>query len=142
MDFSRYEHLLQICNKANHTALECQNRFNHTSRLENPPKSFAAMNTSLGRPDPTIYTDSGATTRILNDHGKIIEITPYEGNESLYVGNEESLEITHINGEGNIQTKLGDLKLKNVLIVPDIKKNLKNVLIVPDIKKNLIYVGQ
>ena len=37
-----------------------------------------------------------------------------------------SLDITHV-GEGLIDTKEGSLKLNNVLIVPEIKKNLLSV---------------
>ena len=54
------------------------------------------------------------------------KIKNYKGNETIFIGNGESLNISHI-GEGKIQTNNGILNLKNVLIVPDIKKNLMSV---------------
>ena len=76
--------------------------------------------------DNALYADSGATTHILNNPGKISQLKTYKGGDSLYVGNGDSLDITHI-GEGDIYSKNGKLKLKNVLIVPDIKKNLLSI---------------
>ena len=76
--------------------------------------------------DPNFYADSGATTHITNDSGNITKIAPYKGNKSLYVGNGESLKITRVS-ETNIKTNHGNLNLKNVLVVPDIKKNLLSI---------------
>ena len=73
-----------------------------------------------------MYADSGATTHILNNPGKVSKLKTYKGGDLLYVGNGDSLDITHI-GEGDIYTENGKLKLKNVLIVPDIKKNLLSI---------------
>lgn len=83
MNFKGTNVYCKICNKVNHYTPKCLNSFDPTSELENPPKSFKAMNRSLDRPDPTLYADSGAITHILNDLGKITKVTPYEKNESL-----------------------------------------------------------
>lgn len=60
---------------------------------------------------------------MINNLHKISNVIPYKGNDSIYVGNGESLKIYHV-GEGNIETKHEKLLLKNVMIVLEIKKNL------------------
>ena len=50
--------------------------------------------------------------------------TDYHGPDDITIGNGKSLDITYV-GERNIHN--GNLKLKNVLIVPEIKKNLLSV---------------
>ena len=73
--------------------------------------------------DPTFYVDSGATTHITNNLGKMTQITPYNGNDAIVVGNGEALRMSHI-GEVRLKSKHRDLKLKNLLVVLEIKKNL------------------
>ena len=51
--------------------------------------------------DPNLYADSGATTHMLNDPGKLSKVMRYKGNDTILVGNGESLNISHI-GEGKI----------------------------------------
>ena len=62
----------------------------------------------------------------MNHTGKISRLTPYHGKDSLYVDDGNSLDITHVS-EGLIDTKEGSLKLNNILIVLEIKKNLLSV---------------
>lgn len=73
--------------------------------------------------DPMLYANSSATSHVVNNSGMISSTQPYKGTEKLYVGNGEGLQITHID-EGNIPTKHSSLKLKNVVVVLNIKKNL------------------
>ena len=61
--------------------------------------------------DPNLYTDSGATTHMINNSGKLSKIIPYKGNETIVVGNGERLNISHL-GEGKITTENGTLNLK------------------------------
>lgn len=109
----------QIYGKRNHTAIRCWSRFNHSVQPEDElPQALTALriNDDL---DPTLYADSGATTNIMNHTGKISNLTPYYGKDSLYVGDGNSLDITHV-GEGHVKTKESSLKLNNILIVPKI----------------------
>ena len=71
--------------------------------------------------DPSFYVDSEATTHITNDAGKLSYIKSYNDNDVIYVGDENSLPISHI-GEVNVNTEDGQLNLKDVLVVPDLKK--------------------
>lgn len=62
----------------------------------------------------------------MNDTGTISYLQPYNGKEKLFVGNDAELKISHI-GQGKLQTQSSMLNLKDVLIVPNIKKNLISV---------------
>lgn len=56
----------QIWGKLDHTALECQKRFDHAYQSEEILEALAAL--TLNEVDDTnIYADSGATSHILND---------------------------------------------------------------------------
>ena len=71
--------------------------------------------------DPIFYMESGATTHITNDLGKMSQVIPYKGYDAIFVGNGEALRISHI-GEARLKTKHRDLKLKKLLVVLEIKK--------------------
>lgn len=65
-------------------ALEWWDRFDGSFQSKDIPRALAAM-TINDNADPTLYADSGATTDIINDSGKISIIKPYKGNESIYM---------------------------------------------------------
>ena len=86
----------QICGKFNHTSLECWNRFDHSFQPEDHLlKGLAAM-TIRNEDDPNLYVDSGATTHMLNDTGKLMKLGPYKGNNKIFFGNGDCLNISHI----------------------------------------------
>ncbi|PHT47166.1 hypothetical protein CQW23_11374 [Capsicum baccatum] len=91
----------QIYGKFNHTALECWNRFDHSFQSEEKlPKALAAMSLKAEE-DPNLYANSGATTYILNDIGELSKVMRYRGDDTILVGNGESLNISitpHISG--------------------------------------------
>lgn len=116
----------QICGKRGHTAIKCWSRFDHSIQPEEQLKEALAAMHMHEDIDPTLYADSGATKHVMSNPGKIDKLSKYYGNDSLYVGDGNSLKISHI-GEGKIQTKNGSLKLMEVLIVPEIRKNLLSV---------------
>ena len=76
--------------------------------------------------DHAFYVDPRATTHITNNPRKMTQITPYKGNDAIIVGNGEALRVLHI-GEARLKTRHRDLKLKNLLVVPEIKKNLLSI---------------
>ena len=109
----------QICNKDDRIALECVNKFDKVKQLvenytrsrgyyvgnkmewiplpnEQKFQSLVATNMRFYKHGPIFYDNSSVTTHILNDPSKITIISSFEWNESLYVGNNESLVITHI----------------------------------------------
>ena len=76
--------------------------------------------------DPTFYVDFGATTHITNNLGKMTQRPTYKGNDAIFLGNGEALRISHI-VKARLKIKHRDLKLKNLLVVPEIKKNLLSI---------------
>ena len=118
--------ICQVCFKANHIALDCWHRFDYSYQTEQIPQALAAMNLNKKNHEPTFYADSGATSHMANNTGKMSHIVPYKGNDSIYVGNRERVKITHV-GEAKITIDNGELRLKNVLAVPEIKKNVFSV---------------
>ncbi|GAA0148625.1 hypothetical protein LIER_08014 [Lithospermum erythrorhizon] len=97
----------QICGDFNHAALDCSNRFNHAYTSTHLHKSLAAMH---------FNDDSGNVCSILTS------IIPYLGTTKVMVGNSTLLPITHA---GN--ACLFNLTLRNVLLIPNLKKNILSV---------------
>ena len=88
-------------------------------------EALAALSLQAGD-DPTFYADSGATTHMTNDVGKLISAHTYNGRDAIYVGNGNKLPISHT-GNALLKTSHGNLKLKDVLVVPKLRKNLLSV---------------
>jgi hypothetical protein len=117
--------ICQICNKHNHTALTCFNRFNHAFTPNDIPQALAAM-TIADNQDSTWFPDTGATDHITGDPGKLQSLIPYHGTDGVMVGNGDNLQITHIR-QATIGHGPSSIKLNDVLLVPDIKKDLLSV---------------
>ncbi|KAK9151758.1 hypothetical protein Syun_010067 [Stephania yunnanensis] len=88
--------------------------------------NFAGTETVNFANDPSWYADSGATTHVTNDTSQMNHISPYQGNDSLIVGNGNSIPIKYI---GNAKVSSADhrLKFSNTLCVPNIRKNLISI---------------
>ena len=63
---------------------------------------------------------------ITDDPGNLDSLTPYHGSDGVMVGNGQTLPITHF-GQATIGTGVSSINLNDVLLVPDIKKNLLSV---------------
>ena len=72
------------------------------------------------------FPDSGATSHMTSDTEVVDQPALYFGNERVMVGNGQSLAISHT---GSISSRIpsSSLLLSNVLVVPDIKKNLISI---------------
>ncbi|KAF8401648.1 hypothetical protein HHK36_012594 [Tetracentron sinense] len=117
--------ICQICNKRNHTALKCFNRFNHSFQADDIPQALAAFSIADNQ-NSEWFPDTGATAHMTGNPGKLQNLKPYKGNDGVMVGNGQTLAITHI-GEAHINEKSTPIDLKNVLLVPEIKKDLLSV---------------
>ncbi|GAA0183187.1 hypothetical protein LIER_30648 [Lithospermum erythrorhizon] len=111
----------QICNAYNHSALDCTNRFNHSFTSSKLHNSLAAINFDDDVAS-TWYPDSGASAHMTGNQLLPNSSTPYFGHTLVMVDNCSKLPITYT---GSIT--LNNLKLNNVLLVPDIKKNLISI---------------
>ncbi|KAK2975601.1 hypothetical protein RJ640_010678 [Escallonia rubra] len=114
----------QICDRYVHIAMDCYQRFNHTYHRD-MPEAMAALSVSDALKD-TWFPDTGASEHMTADDGKLTNSKPYFGPDKIMVGNGEKLKITHI-GDAKVQVGSKDLTLQNVLVVPQIKKNLLSV---------------
>ncbi|KAK9078295.1 hypothetical protein SSX86_002352 [Deinandra increscens subsp. villosa] len=85
-------------------------------------KAFTAQ-CNANNSDPDWYVDSGASDHMTGSKISIKNIVPKLGNKSVTFGNGEKLEITH---KGDT-LMANNLKLNDILIVPNIKKNLLSV---------------
>ena len=117
--------ICQICHKPNHTALRCWHRYNQLYQTGDVPQALAALHLAHNQ-DDAWYLDTGGSTHMTADAGKLHSLIPYTGPEKIMVGNGESLNISHI-GDTTIATGNNSLPLHNVLVVPNIKKNLISV---------------
>lgn len=70
--------------------------------------------------DPTYYVDMGASSHITNDPGNLINLVPYKGHDKIMVGDGSDLHISQV---GDCMT-YKNIKLKEVLIVPEANRNL------------------
>lgn len=55
-----------------------------------------------------------------------LQKSPYKGHNKINVGNRQGLQISNV-GDVAIKTENGNLNLKNVLLVPNLKKNLFSI---------------
>ncbi|KAF5472656.1 hypothetical protein F2P56_009355 [Juglans regia] len=86
-------------------------------------KAFAALQVAETT-EVTWYPDTGANHHMTSDTNEVQGIHSYLGNDSVMVGNGNGLQIS---GIGQVSLPATDIKLNNVLIVPDIKKKLLSV---------------
>ena len=65
--------------------------------------------------------DTGATSRMTNDAGIFTSLAPYNGKDTIIIGDGKSSPISHI-GNASIPTTHGNLDPTNVLLVPKLPK--------------------
>jgi len=130
----------QICKKHGHSADVCWQRYN-PSPFNNMNANFSSFSSQdcvpsdasiLGAPssmdDPLWYPDSGATHHITNSSSVYSDKQHYAGSETVKMGNGKGLCISHI-GYASLSsaTHSTSLRLNDLLLVPDITKNLLSV---------------
>lgn len=111
----------QICFKRGHNAAECWDRYEYDR--DEVPQAFTMINHHNTTSDQSIYVDLGATSHMVNNPGNLDTITSYKGHDKIIVGNCQGLNIFHV-GNISLNTNHGTLKLKDVLVIPQWKKNL------------------
>ncbi|KAB2603446.1 hypothetical protein D8674_004451 [Pyrus ussuriensis x Pyrus communis] len=125
----------QICNKRGHTAVNC---FQRNSTMPSP--GFIVECQICGKrghsalecyhikfsPNDAWIVDSGASHHIITDVDSLNQVTPFQGSETITVGNGTGLSIANT-GSTILKTKSSDLVLNNVLHVPHISRSLLSV---------------
>lgn len=117
--------ICEICNNSGHMALKCNNRFNHSFQDKDIPQALVAISLEDFQ-DLEWFPDLGATTHLTNDVGNFSNVRPHKGSDTIIIGNGASLKITHI-GNARISTASRKFHLKNVLVVPEITRNLISI---------------
>ncbi|KAK9169689.1 hypothetical protein Syun_001829 [Stephania yunnanensis] len=72
------------------------------------------------------FADSGATSHVTPDASQVSQSSPFAGNDSLIVGNGQSLSIASV-GLANIPSANSKLKFPNTLVVPNFRNNLLSI---------------
>ncbi|KAI3710146.1 hypothetical protein L2E82_39920 [Cichorium intybus] len=80
----------------------------------------------LNSNDPSWYMDSGASTHLTSDQGKLSSSMTTSPVTSIFVGNGSSIPI-HGSGHASFTTPSHSYALKNILFTPSIIKNLLSV---------------
>ncbi|KAH0679474.1 hypothetical protein KY284_020559 [Solanum tuberosum] len=113
----------QICGRNNHTTLSCFYRWDYSYQAQQQvPQVLASMSFS-DQIDNNLYMDSGASNHMVQSKGPLLNSTPFKGYDFVRVGNGDKLRITHV-GNKHIGR---NLRLKDVFVVPNLKKNLISV---------------
>ena len=76
--------------------------------------------------DGVWYVDSGAAAHVTDDAGKLSSASPYLAKGSVVTGDGTHHKITHI-GNAYVSLPHTSLPLHNVLVVPNVKKNIISV---------------
>lgn len=115
--------ICQICREYNYSAIVCQRCYDYFN--DEGPQALAAVNLE-DNSDQQFYTDSGATSHMTKNPSNLERIKTYKGYDKILVGNGQGLQISHI-GDTSLKTNHGNFNLKNVLVVPKLKKNLLSI---------------
>jgi hypothetical protein len=116
--------LCQVCFMLGHTTDRCWNKYDENYVHDSRHVAAAAVNTYMV--DPNWYTDIGATDHIMGELEKLALWEKYHGAEQIHTVDGAGMDICHV-GETTIHTQHRDLKLKNILHVPQATKNLDSV---------------
>jgi hypothetical protein len=116
----------QICGKTSHQALDCFHGIDHTYQGRHPPSQLTAMvaqnNTQLEAQE--WYTDRGANAHITRDLENLtIQPQPFQGQESVAVGNGTGIGIEHT-GSAILHSSKTPFHIRNILHCPTAATNL------------------
>ena len=116
----------QICNKYGHPAYKCYKRFDHSYQAEEYHTALAAMRDTQYNSGQDWYANSGATAHITNNVSQLQSSQAYTGADTVLVGNEECVPITHV-GTAMLPSLQGNFPLNDVFICPAMTKSLLSV---------------
>jgi hypothetical protein len=112
----------QICDRPNHTAIECWYRFEEDFQPNNKNVGYSA---AYGV-DTNWYVDSGASDHITGELGKLTMREKYGARDQVHVTNGSGMHISNV-GHATLLSPSRALHLKNILHVPNAHKSLASV---------------
>ncbi|KAJ4972635.1 hypothetical protein NE237_005809 [Protea cynaroides] len=104
----------QICQKPSHLAIDCYHHMDHAYQGHHPPEKLATMVSSLMPAMNTWYSDTGASHHLTPDIENLQISSPYEGNDTVQIGNGQGLPISNI-GSATIPYSPSPLKFRKIL---------------------------
>lgn len=118
----------QICDKTSHKALDCYHIFDFSYQGRHPPSQLAAMvaDRNAQYDNQVWFADSAANAHITSNVENFSNQQPYNGDESVTIGNGSGL---HIKNTASTSIQLGKSKfyLTNVLHCPSASSNLISI---------------
>ena len=89
----------QICGKTNHQAIDCYHCMDYSYQGRHPPTQLAAMvaHTNAAFEDQKWFVDSGANAHITNELENLTIQQPFQGTDTVEVGNGAGLAIEKFN---------------------------------------------
>lgn len=128
-----YQGKCQLCGVFGHSAKRCSQLQQHTgsqpSLLPSPFRPWQPRaNLALTAPHPATpwLLDSGATHHMTSDLNNLAMHQPYNGDDTVLIGDGSGLSITHT-GSLSLPSSSRNLTLNHVLCVPNIQKNLISI---------------
>lgn len=112
----------QICFHFNHTAANCDQRYNHAQLSSANIASFYQSASPIHQWLP----DTGATHHATPDIASLSRADSYTGNDTLQVGNGNGLNIKHV-GSTSFISNSSNFVLNDILHVPSLTKSLLSV---------------
>ena len=97
-----------------------------STKLDDIPQALAALSLDNTVAETEWTSDTGASNHMTGQPGMLSNIHEYYGTDYVIIGNGSSLPILGI-GDTLVKQRNTVLPLKNVLFVPDLKKNLLSV---------------
>ena len=128
---SKFLGICYNCDKPGHKSADCKlpkrKKKNEAHAMDVDDDEFVAVVSEVNLVDSNPkewWLDTGATRHVCSDRNAFSKLELHEQGEKLYMGNSATSEVK---GKGTIFLKMTsgkELKLTNVLFVPDIRKNL------------------
>ncbi|KAG6765992.1 hypothetical protein POTOM_030056 [Populus tomentosa] len=112
-----YKGICQFCDQQGHSAKQCP----RTKGLLGPSPAVHCTTTNTTTRQPWLL-DSAATNHVTADLQNLSLQSPYNGPDSILIGDGTGLSITHSGS-----TQINPFTISNVLCVPSIQKNLVSV---------------
>ncbi|XVE76327.1 hypothetical protein DITRI_Ditri12bG0163200 [Diplodiscus trichospermus] len=117
------EEKCQFCGTMGHIAKICWWLPKKSTHNEEIPQALAARTLDNTIADTEWTSDTRASNHMTGKPGMLFNIRRYSGSDSVLIADGSSLPITEI-GDTNIKQNEAILPLQNVLLVPDLTKNL------------------
>jgi hypothetical protein len=119
----------QICGKTSHQALDCFHRMDYSYQGHHPPSQLAAMvaQTNTQVEEQQRFADSGANAHITRDLENLtVQPQPFQGQESVAVGNGSGLGIQHT-GSAILHSSKSPFQICHFLHCPTAATNLISI---------------